>query len=321
MVKAPFPYFGGKSMVADIVWQRLGDVKQYIEPFFGSGAVLLRRPPTHHTLNYEIVNDADGFVANAWRSLQHDPNAVAKYCDWPCNHADLAARRYACIAADDGLITKLIQDPDYHDPKIAGYWIYVLSHWIGGGAMTPPKSNQGIGKIPHITCNQGIGKIPHITCNQGKSEQRHVQEPYCDHLYDWFRELSERLRYVKVVCGDWNQVCGGNWQTRNKPCGMFFDPPYSADNRADCYHKECYNVANDVRQWCIKRGDNKDLRIVLAGYYEEHESLLKHGWTVERWSAQGGYGGTETRGSVNRHREALFFSPHCLSLEKEDLLW
>ena len=41
---APFPYFGGKAKVADIVWQALGDVNAYIEPFFGSGAVLLNRP-------------------------------------------------------------------------------------------------------------------------------------------------------------------------------------------------------------------------------------------------------------------------------------
>lgn len=40
---APFPWFGGKSQVASIVWDRFGDVLNYIEPFFGSGAVLLGR--------------------------------------------------------------------------------------------------------------------------------------------------------------------------------------------------------------------------------------------------------------------------------------
>ena len=43
-LKAPFPYFGGKSSIADLVWQALGDVKHYLEPFFGSGAILLARP-------------------------------------------------------------------------------------------------------------------------------------------------------------------------------------------------------------------------------------------------------------------------------------
>lgn len=30
LMKAPFPYFGGKSKVADVVWEALGDVKHYI---------------------------------------------------------------------------------------------------------------------------------------------------------------------------------------------------------------------------------------------------------------------------------------------------
>lgn len=42
--RAPFPWFGGKSKAADTVWSLLGDVPHYVEPFFGSGAVLLGRP-------------------------------------------------------------------------------------------------------------------------------------------------------------------------------------------------------------------------------------------------------------------------------------
>lgn len=41
MIKAPFPWFGGKSRAAPLVWQALGDVKNFVEPFAGSLAVLL----------------------------------------------------------------------------------------------------------------------------------------------------------------------------------------------------------------------------------------------------------------------------------------
>ena len=40
-LKAPFPWFGGKSKVAGLVWERFGDVANYVEPFAGSLAVLL----------------------------------------------------------------------------------------------------------------------------------------------------------------------------------------------------------------------------------------------------------------------------------------
>ena len=42
-LKAPFPWFGGKSRVAGAVWDRFGPVKNYVEPFFGSGAAATTR--------------------------------------------------------------------------------------------------------------------------------------------------------------------------------------------------------------------------------------------------------------------------------------
>jgi site-specific DNA-adenine methylase len=76
VLKAPFPWFGGKSRVAHLVWDRFGDVANYVEPFFGSGAVLLCRPTSP---GIETVNDLDCMVANFWRALQHDPEAVAEF--------------------------------------------------------------------------------------------------------------------------------------------------------------------------------------------------------------------------------------------------
>lgn len=39
-LKAPFPWFGGKSRAAHLVWERFGAVGNYVEPFAGSLAVL-----------------------------------------------------------------------------------------------------------------------------------------------------------------------------------------------------------------------------------------------------------------------------------------
>ena len=102
-------------------------------------------------------------------------------------------------------------------------------------------------------------------------------------------------------------------------CGMFFDPPYNpktCNRDPKIYTEESANAADEVREWCRARGDRKTYRIVLAGYYDEHKSLEDDGWTVHRWSAHGGFanrGKGDSRGKVNRHKEALFFSPHCHS--------
>ena len=91
MVKQPFPYFGGKSRVADEVWRRLGDVKNYVEPFCGGCGVLLNRP-TNHQGYVETINDAWAFISNFWRAVKLAPNKLARFCDWPVNEIDLTAR-------------------------------------------------------------------------------------------------------------------------------------------------------------------------------------------------------------------------------------
>lgn len=304
-MKAPFPYFGGKSKVAPIVWDALGQPKHYIEPFFGSGAVLLNRPRYDPAKHIETVNDKDGFIANTWRALQAAPDDVAKWCDWPVNHADLCARRRALIAAEGRLLSELIADDEFYDAKMAGYWIWAASCWIGSG-LTKLKARPhiaGSGKGVHA-----IGKRPHIS-NAGMG----VHGTYNPNIYTWFRELSERLRRVRVVCGDWRRVCGGDWQDKMGTVGIFFDPPYGDVGRdKKLYHHDSVDIADEVRAWCLERGDRPTYRIVLAGY-DEHEDLLSRGWRAERWKAQGGYSNIGKGKNGNRHREVLYLSPHCLN--------
>ena len=129
-LKAPFPYFGGKASVADVVWRRFGNPKMYVEPFCGSAAMLLARP-CDPPFNKEIINDYDGNVANFWRAMKYDPDGVADVADWPVNHIDLMARKRYVLKEYDAMREKLIADPEYCDAKIAGYWAWALSVGIG----------------------------------------------------------------------------------------------------------------------------------------------------------------------------------------------
>lgn len=128
-LRAPFPWFGGKSRVVDVVWKAFGNPPNYVEPFFGSGAVLLARP---HAPKIETINDLDCHVANFWRAVTEDPEAVARWCDWPVNEADLHAR-HRWIVAQEEFRRRMKAEPEYFDPKVAGWWVWGLSQWIGGG--------------------------------------------------------------------------------------------------------------------------------------------------------------------------------------------
>ena len=128
--KPLFPYFGGKSRIANRIWAVLGSVQNYVEPFFGSGATLWLRPGGASGI--ETVNDKNGFVANAWRAIKHDPDAVAKHADNPVNECDLHARHLWLLGQRDAIADRLCGDPDYFDAKAAGWWIWGMSCNIAG---------------------------------------------------------------------------------------------------------------------------------------------------------------------------------------------
>jgi DNA adenine methylase len=110
---APFPWFGGKSAVAPAVWAAIGDVPNYVEPFFGSGAVLLGRPAPFS--GNETINDADGLVSNFWRAVQADPESTAHHADHPVNENDLHARHAWLVGELETLRARLEGDPSFYD--------------------------------------------------------------------------------------------------------------------------------------------------------------------------------------------------------------
>ena len=136
--KAPFPWFGGKSKAAAAVWDALGDVAHYVEPFFGSGAVLLNRPhPANRPRVSETVNDLDGFVVNFWRAVQWHPDATAEAASWPVTEADKTARQLALIRwRDAGALERLAGDAVWCDPVMAGWWAWAVAVQIGAFSTT-----------------------------------------------------------------------------------------------------------------------------------------------------------------------------------------
>lgn len=124
---APFPWFGGKRRAAPLVWPRLGRVDNYVEPFAGSLAVLLQNP---HVLKTETVNDRDAYVSNFWRALAADPEPVLAFADWPVSEADLHARHVWLLEQID-FRERMLTEPHFFDARIAGYWWYGVSSWIG----------------------------------------------------------------------------------------------------------------------------------------------------------------------------------------------
>lgn len=340
--KAPFPWFGGKQHAADLVWRALGDVHHYVEPFCGSLAVLLRRPhPANRTTYSETVNDKDVYIVNVWRSIVHDPVATARWASWPVTEVDVMARHLWLLRWSAEHADRLRANPDYHDPRAAGYWLYGISAWIGArwcsgnGPWTvgedgriARRSGDDPGVIARIPALSNIGRGVHHP-RLREPGARHQHPMTMPNLIAWFTSLAARLRHVRIVAGDWRRVVtpGATMmlpiRMGNGVCGIFFDPPYAPsalrDPSPDLYPFYDHDAAAGVRAWCLEHGDNPNYRIVLAGFAGEgHEILESHGWRCVSWFqpgfCRGGYGVQSSNGH-QQDRERLWLSPHCLPVD------
>ncbi len=74
VMKAVMKYPGSKWSLAGWIISHFPKHHSYLEPFFGSGAVLFNKPRS----NIETVNDLDGNVVNLFRWIRKDPERLAR---------------------------------------------------------------------------------------------------------------------------------------------------------------------------------------------------------------------------------------------------
>ena len=330
-LKAPFPYYGGKSRWAATVLERLGgDIKVYVEPFAGSLAVLLASD-VHAR---EVVCDTNGHICNFWRAIAADPEAVAYWADYPTIHQDLTARhRWLIQWARDNSAT-LSDDPEWFDAKAAGWWVWGISSWIGG-QWCIDKGNPA-DQIPKFTASPGgfgvqaqrvnipqvSDKRPHIDPRgggQGVQVQRTAlpNAPYSrgTRLLPWFSALAERLKSVVVLNRSWESALSPTilMHTRTgpkPPVGILFDPPYDVANRvATLYQSDADGTSDSVAAaswaWALEHGDT--YRIAYCCHVDD--LVVPDGWE----SVEATFSGVK-RPDRRDNREMIMFSPACLKV-------
>lgn len=70
-------YPGGKWNIAEWILAHMPAHRMYVEPFFGSGAILFNKP----TAKIEILNDLDSRVVNLFRVIRENPDELAAAVD------------------------------------------------------------------------------------------------------------------------------------------------------------------------------------------------------------------------------------------------
>lgn len=89
-MKALLHYPGSKCRIAPWIIEHMPPHRSYLEPYFGNGAVLFKKPPA----KIETVNDLDSDVVNFFRVIR-DPESRGQLLEW------LAYTPYARQVYDD----------------------------------------------------------------------------------------------------------------------------------------------------------------------------------------------------------------------------
>jgi site-specific DNA-adenine methylase len=270
-MRTPWPIWGGKGRVAAAVWRRWGDPAYYFEPFVGAGAVLLGRPRPG---KYEFIGDLDGLISNFWRSTKYAPHEVAEWADDPPNGIDKVARLNYLESRLPELVARLEADTDYHDARLAGYYAYTQSLSVYGGG-----SHNG----PSLRLDRPAG---------------FMRERARGTLYDYVRQLAQRLANVTVYHGHWGRMARCALRMPGRDTGVFLDPPYgkASGRRPGLYTTDSHSVARYVKRWALAAAKT-GVRVALCGYDGEHDDMPAD-WEEFPWASQWG-----------QTRERIWFSP------------
>lgn len=307
-----FPWLGGATPAGPMIWERLGVVHSLTVPFAGAlGEVCACPDNIWRQISCVTLNDAEPNLANVFRSIWTDADSVVGVIQerfHPLSESDLHASRAEVRRRVADLRKTLEEDIHFCDIELAAIWMAAFSAWIGTYTNFLSSSSR---QKPAVS-----------------SPGRGVFATSRDLLAN-ARELKERLSLhpAWILCQDWTAAMTDAviWRSRKSGggpvgvAGIIVDPPYAGHE--DIYPDAYAGIAAEVRQRLRVLGANANVRAVISGFDDEHDDLLKDGWTKLEHTAGSGYSSTGKDPNRNQSRHRVWFSPFCLQSVAEGPLF
>ena len=255
-MKPPFTYFGGKTAIADRIADMLPPHEHYIEPFAGSLAVLLAKPPSQ----METVNDLDERLMNFWRVLRDRPADLQRVCALT-PHSRAETRLSCDLDAEDDLerarrVWVRLTQGRGGQMKRTGWRFYQDPR--GSHSSMPDYLDAYVARL-----GPAIARLHHVSL-----ECRPALE-----LIRTYGGHSENLFYV-------DPPYLASLRSLNK--GRCRGPDYTHELRTDDEHSELAEALNAARA-----------AVVLSGYDSPLYDGLYDGWHRLDIRTQTGNGGTD----------------------------
>jgi DNA adenine methylase len=250
LIRAVAPWYGSKRTLAPRIVSELGPHKFYVEPFCGSLAVLLAKPP----VAMETANDLHGDLINLARVLANETAAEALYkaASRLLMHEQLHGEFKAeCVSGPETVAPSVREVAMVHVDRALAY---LCMSWMGrnGSAGTRPGN---ITTARRFTSNGGSGGLRWRSA--------------VDSIPAW----HERLRAVSISRMDAFELL----ERLGDQAGtaVYVDPPYL--RKTDKYIHDL--AAGDHERLAKVLGRFKAARVVVSYYDEPELRELYKDWT------------------------------------------
>lgn len=196
-MKPVLKYPGSKWNIASQIVELIPEHHSYLEPFFGSGAVLFNKTPS----NIETINDLDLDVVNLFRCIRENPDELSRM---------VTATPYSRKEYDDTYTQPATEDMDLYEKARR----FLIRCWQGYGYRT-----------------NGY-KVGWKNDLQGRERAYALKKWY--YLPKEINEVAERLRMVQIENMPAVKLIE-RFDYEN--VFMYLDPPYVLETRSQKQYK------------------------------------------------------------------------------------
>lgn len=237
-MNAVLKYPGSKWRIAkQLIWL-IPKHHSYVEPFFGSGAILFSKQPS----DIETVNDLDSDVVNLFRCIQEDSEKLAKLV----LTTPFSREKYDSVF-EDGINEWVGEDP-YRKALV-----FLIKCWQGHGFRT---NGYKVGWKNDV---------------QGRERMYALWNWY--RLPEWIIEITERLRSVQIE----NRPALGIVERFNyENVFMYLDPPYVLGTRTGKQYK--HEMSDFEHEQLLKLLLESKANIMISGYDSDLYNEYLKGW-------------------------------------------
>lgn len=254
IMKAVLKYPGSKWKIAGQLVNIIPEHHSYVEPFFGSGAVLFNKPVS----DIETINDLDSDVTNLFHCIQRDPERLARIV-----MTTPFSREIYDIQFEQNK-EKTVYADEFQ--RAAGF---LIKCWQGHGFRT---NGYKVGWKNDVV---------------GREKAYALWNWY--RLPEWIIDIAERLRQVQIENRPALEVIR---RFNHSDVFMYIDPPYLFSTRTGKQYK--HEMTEADHEELLKELLKNKAKIMISGYESEMYNDFLKDWNKQTFNSCAEHGKPRT---------------------------